>query len=111
VQNPTQILHGGKNARDFNSLASVMLCIKPLLLTLPDVKPGVAAGTNRAYSDAESENCIMTVFDLAKATLVCGGLAFLIYSFPLLGQIVLIGFLTLLWMLYLRKTLQNLRRH
>ena len=52
----------------------------------------------------------MTVFDLAKATLVCGGLAFVIYNYPLLGQIVLIGFLALLWMLYLRQTLQNLRR-
>ncbi len=52
----------------------------------------------------------MTILDLVKATLVCGGLAFLIYDFPVLGQIVLIGFLSLLWMLYARKTVQNLRR-
>jgi hypothetical protein len=52
----------------------------------------------------------MTVLDLAKATLVCGGLAFLIYNFPVLGQIVLIGFLSILWLLYARKTLRTMRR-
>jgi hypothetical protein len=52
----------------------------------------------------------MTILDLAKATLVCGVLAFLIYSVPVLGQIVLIGFLSILWLLYARKTLQSMRR-
>jgi hypothetical protein len=52
----------------------------------------------------------MTVLDLLKATLICGGFAFLIYSFPLLGQIVLIGLLGLLWLAYARKTLSNLLR-
>ena len=42
----------------------------------------------------------MTIFDLIKATIVCGAIAFLIYSYPILGQIVLIGFLSLLWLLY-----------
>jgi hypothetical protein len=52
----------------------------------------------------------MTIFDLIKATVVCGAIAFLIYSFPLLGQILLIGFLSLLWLLYAHKTITNLLR-
>ena len=52
----------------------------------------------------------MTILDLTKATLVCGGLAFLIYTYPLVGQIVVIGALSLLWLAYARQTLANLRR-
>jgi hypothetical protein len=52
----------------------------------------------------------MTLFDLTKATLVCGGIAFLIYSYPLVGQVLLIGCLSVLWLLYARKTLLSLRR-
>ena len=52
----------------------------------------------------------MSILDLIKATLVCGAIAFLIYSYPVLGQIVLIGFLSLLWLLYAHKTIAHLRR-
>jgi hypothetical protein len=52
----------------------------------------------------------MTIFDLIKATVVCGVIAFLIYSYPVVGQIVLIGFLSLLWLLYVRQTIVSLRR-
>ncbi len=52
----------------------------------------------------------MSILDLIKATLVCGGIAFLIYSYPWLGQIVLIGGLSLLWLAYARKTIASLRR-
>lgn len=52
----------------------------------------------------------MTILDLIKATLICGVIAFLIYSFPIVGQIVLIGFLSLLWLSYARRTLASLRR-
>ena len=52
----------------------------------------------------------MTILDLIKATVICGAIAFLIYSFPILGQIVLIGFLSLLWLAYARKTVASLRR-
>jgi len=52
----------------------------------------------------------MNMLDLTKATITCGGVAFLIYSFPVLGQILIIGFLSLLWLLYARKTLANLLR-
>jgi hypothetical protein len=53
---------------------------------------------------------VMTILDLIKATLICGAFAYLIYSFPLLGQIVLIGFLGLLWLSYARKTIASLLR-
>ncbi len=52
----------------------------------------------------------MSIFDLIKATLVCGAIAFLIYSYPVLGQIVLIGGLSLLWLAYAHKTIASLLR-
>jgi hypothetical protein len=52
----------------------------------------------------------MNVLDLGKATLVCGGFAFLIYSYPLLGQVCVIGFLALLWSVYAYKTVARLWR-
>ena len=52
----------------------------------------------------------MNILDLIKATIICGLIAFLIYSFPMLGQILLIGFLGLLWLGYARKTIACLRR-
>ena len=52
----------------------------------------------------------MTILDLIKATIAFGAIAFLIYSFPILGQIMLIGFLGILWLSYARKTFVGLRR-
>jgi hypothetical protein len=52
----------------------------------------------------------MNVLDLIKATLACGISAFLIYSFPVIGQILIISLLTLLWLSYAHRTLANLRR-
>jgi hypothetical protein len=51
----------------------------------------------------------MSLLDLIKATIVCGGVAFLFYSFPVLGQIMAITVLTLLWLSYARKTLIRVR--
>jgi hypothetical protein len=62
------------------------------------------------FAGKELEHSRMTIFDLIKATVVCGLIAFLIYSYPVLGQIVLIGFLSLLWLAYAHKTIANLRR-
>jgi hypothetical protein len=45
----------------------------------------------------------MNAFDLIKATVVCGGLAFLVYSFPLISQIVVIGLLGFVWGFYAYK--------
>jgi hypothetical protein len=50
----------------------------------------------------------MTIFDLIKATIVCGSLAFLVYSFPIIGQIAIIGLLGLAWLTYARKMIKNL---
>ena len=52
----------------------------------------------------------MNVLDLTKATIGCAGVSFLIYSFPVVGQIVLIAFLTLLWLFYAHRTIMNLLR-
>ena len=51
----------------------------------------------------------MSLVDLIKATIVCGVVAFLFYSFPILGQIMAIAILSLLWLSYARKTLIRLR--
>lgn len=52
----------------------------------------------------------MTILDLAKATLVCGGASFLIYSYPLLGQVILITGLGVMWLAYARSVVGRLRR-
>jgi hypothetical protein len=52
----------------------------------------------------------MSIVDLIKATLVCGLIAFLIYSYPIVGQVVLIGFLGMLWLLYVHTTVTRLLR-
>jgi threonine/homoserine/homoserine lactone efflux protein len=60
---------------------------------------------------ADNVNAVfMTILDLIKATVACGGIAFLIYSYPQVSQVVLIGFLSLLWLAYARKTVAHLRR-
>ena len=50
----------------------------------------------------------MSIFDLMKATIVCGGIAFLVYSFPVIGQVVIIGVLALAWLTYARKMVKTL---
>jgi hypothetical protein len=52
----------------------------------------------------------MTFLDLTKATVICGGVAFVIYSFPVISQVVTIGLLSLLWLSYAHKTIANLIR-
>jgi hypothetical protein len=51
----------------------------------------------------------MNVMDLLKATLGCGISAFLVYSFPLVGQILIIAILTLLWLSYAHRVLMRRR--
>ena len=53
------------------------------------------------------KSCHMRISDLIKATLVCGVVAFLVYSFPLLGQIVIIGLLCLLWISCAHQTIRR----
>lgn len=52
----------------------------------------------------------MKVMDLAKATVTCGLTAFLIYSYPVIGQVVIIAVLSLLWLSYAHRTFAGLWR-
>jgi hypothetical protein len=52
----------------------------------------------------------MNVLDLIKATIAFGLGAFLIYSFPVVGQVLIIGLLSLLWLAYAHKTFAALLR-
>ena len=52
----------------------------------------------------------MNMMDLIKATIACGLSAFLIYSFPIIGQDIIIGLLSLLWLSYAHRTLATIRR-
>ena len=52
----------------------------------------------------------MNLLDLLKATVACGLTTFLIYRFPVVGQVLIIGMLSLLWLSYAHKTIVNLRR-
>ena len=47
--------------------------------------------------------------DLIKATVGCGLTAYLVYSYPLLGQVLIIATLSLLWLSYLHRTITGLR--
>lgn len=50
----------------------------------------------------------MNFVDLLKATVTCGLSAFLIYSFPVISQVLIIALLSLLWLAYAYKTVTRL---
>ena len=52
----------------------------------------------------------MRMLDLIKATVVCGGVAYFVYSYPVLGQVVIIGFRSLMWLSCAHMTIQTIRR-
>jgi uncharacterized membrane protein YesL len=52
----------------------------------------------------------MNLWDLIKATIVCGLLAFVSYSYPVFGQVVMISLLSLVWLGYAHKTVVRLRQ-
>jgi hypothetical protein len=52
----------------------------------------------------------MSVRDLIKATVVCGLSAFFVYSYPVVGQVLLIGGLSLLWLSYAYNVFRASRR-
>jgi hypothetical protein len=52
----------------------------------------------------------MNMSDLIKATLFCGGVAFLVYSFPALSQTLIIGFLSMVWLSCAIQTLSGFWR-
>ena len=51
----------------------------------------------------------MRPLDFIKATITCGLAAFLIYSYPVVGQILLIAALSLVWLSYLYRTVAGRR--
>jgi hypothetical protein len=51
----------------------------------------------------------MNIFDLTKATVVCGSTAFLVYSFPVISQAAIIGLLTVFWLSYAYKLAKSIR--
>lgn len=51
----------------------------------------------------------MRTSDLIKATIGCGLAAYLVYEFPVLGQVVIIATLSLLWLSYLYSTIVSRR--
>jgi len=53
-----------------------------------------------------SSELVMRLLDLIKATLVCGLVSFLVYSFPVLAQGLIIGFLGLMWLFCAHQTVQ-----
>ncbi len=52
----------------------------------------------------------MSVYDLIKATIVCGSIAFLVYNFPIISQAAIIGLLGLAWLTYAHKMIKTLTR-
>jgi hypothetical protein len=46
---------------------------------------------------------------LIKATIGCGLTAYLVFEFPVLGQGIIIGVLSLLWLSYLYSTVRRAR--
>jgi hypothetical protein len=65
---------------------------------------------NQPVRQAEPDYVVMNILDLTKATVLCGGVAFLIYTFPVVAQALLIGGLSLLWGAYAHKTIATLTR-
>ena len=51
----------------------------------------------------------MTAYDFAKATLLCGSIAYFAYSIPAVSQAIIIAILSLLWLSYLHSTVIRLR--
>jgi hypothetical protein len=110
IQKPTA---GSKNALDETVFSWHRTCVSLSYNRCSARSNGSLVGeavTKPSFAATELENSSMTIFDLIKATVVCGLIAFLIYSYPLLGQIVLIGFLSLLWLAYAHRTIASLRR-
>jgi hypothetical protein len=56
-----------------------------------------------------TERHTMRTSDLVKATVACGLAAYLVYEYPVLGQVVIIATLSLLWLSYLYRTIASHR--
>jgi len=58
----------------------------------------------------QEQNEAMGIVDLLKATVICGGGSLVVYSFPVVGQVLVISIFGLLWLLYAREAIVTLRR-
>jgi hypothetical protein len=52
----------------------------------------------------------MDLLSLVKATIFCGLTAFVCYSYPVVSTALIIGFLALVWLGYVRSAVVRLRR-
>lgn len=81
-------------------------------------KPGDCAGRRRSEQPWHGTGCVVhrmqqnrsRMFDLIKATIICGGIAFVIYSYPVISQAAIIGLLALLWFSCAHRTVAGLLR-
>jgi hypothetical protein len=78
--------------------------------TVPAAATWDGEGRAARFRCGKVYRCRMSVYDLVKATVVCGGVAFLFNKFPILGQILMIAVCSVLWLSYLRKVVLNYRR-
>lgn len=51
----------------------------------------------------------MSALDLIKATFICAGVSFLVYSYPVVSQVLLIGVVGLIWLSYFYRTVISRR--
>jgi len=70
----------------------------------------LARGRGTEATVRGTQGSAMSIYDLTKATVICGGVAFLIYTFPLVSQILTIAILSLLWLSYAYRAILNMRR-
>jgi len=50
----------------------------------------------------------MRLSELLKATVICGGTAFVVYSVPVVSQVAVIGVLALLWISCAHQTVRRM---
>jgi hypothetical protein len=65
------------------------------------------ANSKASFHQKQKERFAMRTSDLVKATIACGLAAYLVYEFPVLGQVVIIATLSLLWLSYLYSTVSR----
>jgi len=71
---------------------------------------GPVAGSSRLHENSHTRRAYMSVTSLIKTTLVCSLIAFVVYSVPAVGQVVIIGVLGLLWLSCAHQTFRALLR-
>ncbi len=52
----------------------------------------------------------MNTLDLTKATVVCGSVAYLVYSYPVISQSFIIGLMCIFWLSYAYRLMKSIRQ-